>query len=570
MRHTIFMNHPFKSLTILLWLAFGSTINIWAANYYILPTGSGPLKDGSSWNNAFPASRINYVVNSQMKPGDTLYIGSGKYGDAKFSINSSGEPGKLKQIIGVNLGGGYPVFDCNQTAVAPNWSPSQPSNGMESIIIFEKACSYWTIQGLTLRSCTFAVYSRKITSGSHSSHITLKSLNIENVGTGLYVNDMDNLSVSSCSIKKYTKKGFRLNRGCDNAQFQSCVADQTNGDTSWRVYSEIFPTGFCVTDGAEQGGAPNHNVAFTDCSALSNRVDGQLPGDYWNGDGFTVEETVTGTVSFKNCIGIDNEDAGFDIKAQATFIDCMASLNKRNFRCWYGTTTLKNCASTYPFKRGGTGAALGFWTKDATITLDYFTFLGDDSYAISEEGNGIMKVNNSILAYTGNLGTFIKVGSSAILDSSTVMFRPGSGIDPLFVNPIKTWDGSGANMNSKRYGLSKGFNSERTPVSGTSTGGSTAPRAVISAPSSLVAKTISTTGINLSWIDNSNNESGFKIERKTGASAYSVIATVGVNIRNYKDRGLTPNTLYYYRIIAFNMEGSSSYSNISNSRTLSH
>ncbi len=82
------------------------------------------------------------------------------------------------------------------------------------------------------------------------------------------------------------------------------------------------------------------------------------------------------------------------------------------------------------------------------------------------------------------------------------------------------------------------------------------------APSNLTATAISTTQINLSWIDNSTNESGFKVERKSGVNSYSLIATVGANVTIYSDSGLTHNTIYTYRVYAINSAGNSlSYSN---------
>jgi len=83
------------------------------------------------------------------------------------------------------------------------------------------------------------------------------------------------------------------------------------------------------------------------------------------------------------------------------------------------------------------------------------------------------------------------------------------------------------------------------------------------APSNLAAAAVSTTQINLSWKDNSNNESGFKIERKAGASGtYSQIAAPGSNAASYGDAsGLSPGATYYYRVIAYNAGGNSAYSN---------
>jgi hypothetical protein len=82
------------------------------------------------------------------------------------------------------------------------------------------------------------------------------------------------------------------------------------------------------------------------------------------------------------------------------------------------------------------------------------------------------------------------------------------------------------------------------------------------APSKLKAEALSATEIKLTWQDNSDNEDGFKIERKVGTSGtWSQIKTVGANEEEYTDSRLNPNTTYYYRVRAYNSAGNSSYSN---------
>jgi len=67
--------------------------------------------------------------------------------------------------------------------------------------------------------------------------------------------------------------------------------------------------------------------------------------------------------------------------------------------------------------------------------------------------------------------------------------------------------------------------------------------------------------LQLSWADNSNDENGFNIERKTGATGtYTKIASVGANVTSYTDLSLTNATTYCYRVNAFNSIGNSSYS----------
>jgi transcriptional regulator CtsR len=93
--------------------------------------------------------------------------------------------------------------------------------------------------------------------------------------------------------------------------------------------------------------------------------------------------------------------------------------------------------------------------------------------------------------------------------------------------------------------------------------------AIPAAPSSLSATAVSGTQINLSWTDNSNNETGFKIERKTGSGGtYAQITTVGANIISYSDTGLSASTTYYYRVRATNSVGDSAYSNEAYATTL--
>ena len=82
-----------------------------------------------------------------------------------------------------------------------------------------------------------------------------------------------------------------------------------------------------------------------------------------------------------------------------------------------------------------------------------------------------------------------------------------------------------------------------------------------SAPSNLSVSTQSATSIRITWTDNSNNETGFKIERKTSGGNYSQIATVNANITSYTNTGLSSNTRYYYRVRAYNSAGDSLYSN---------
>ena len=83
------------------------------------------------------------------------------------------------------------------------------------------------------------------------------------------------------------------------------------------------------------------------------------------------------------------------------------------------------------------------------------------------------------------------------------------------------------------------------------------------APSDLSATAVSGSQIDLSWTDNSSGETGFQIERKTvvPSTTYSQIATVEADVTSYGNTGLIAGTLYYFRVMAYNSTGNSSYSN---------
>jgi parallel beta-helix repeat protein len=86
-------------------------------------------------------------------------------------------------------------------------------------------------------------------------------------------------------------------------------------------------------------------------------------------------------------------------------------------------------------------------------------------------------------------------------------------------------------------------------------------------PGSLAAGNVTSTEINLTWIDKCNTEDGFKIERKLSGGSWAEIKTVGVNVTSYKDVQLSPSTGYYYRVRSFNAGGASAYSNECNAVT---
>jgi uncharacterized protein (TIGR02145 family) len=92
--------------------------------------------------------------------------------------------------------------------------------------------------------------------------------------------------------------------------------------------------------------------------------------------------------------------------------------------------------------------------------------------------------------------------------------------------------------------------------------GNSTTTAVPVTPSNLTGTVASSTQINLSWTDNSTNETGFKIERKTGSGTYAVVGTTATDVTTFNNTGLTQSTAYTYRVYSYNSGGNSiNYSN---------
>ena len=90
------------------------------------------------------------------------------------------------------------------------------------------------------------------------------------------------------------------------------------------------------------------------------------------------------------------------------------------------------------------------------------------------------------------------------------------------------------------------------------------------APGNLSAQAIGKNQINLSWTNNSTNQTGVRIERCRGSTCtnFALIATIAGTASTYSDSGLAGNTVYRYRVSTYNSAGSSPFSNIASAKTL--
>jgi len=80
-------------------------------------------------------------------------------------------------------------------------------------------------------------------------------------------------------------------------------------------------------------------------------------------------------------------------------------------------------------------------------------------------------------------------------------------------------------------------------------------------PTNLAAAASSGT-ITLTWSDNSDNETSFRLDRASDGVNFTQIATINADVTSYADTSVTAGTTYTYRIKAINSVGGSVWSNL--------
>jgi predicted phage tail protein len=87
------------------------------------------------------------------------------------------------------------------------------------------------------------------------------------------------------------------------------------------------------------------------------------------------------------------------------------------------------------------------------------------------------------------------------------------------------------------------------------------------APTNLTLRYHSGPQIQLLWTDNASKETGYSVERSADGVNFSWLASVPVNSTTYVDGSVVDDTVYYYRVYAFNLSGNSGFSNVASITT---
>lgn len=393
-----------------------------AAEIYVTPDGAGE-KSGSSWESAFEASSLNTVV-AELKPGDTLLLGGGNYAGVTLDINCRGTAESPIKIQGVKRGEGLPTF-------THTWKIEDPGKGATAIRLGD-AASHINLHNLRFEGYRTGVLADKTSNGEGRTHLSFHDVDVKHCRYGFYLSDCDDLEILSCDLVRYSKHGFRLEQGCDRVRFYDCLADCSQADPEWEKHTELLPFGFNVNS----GGRPNTHIEFHRCTAKNNMMPLQN-NRYKNGDGFVVEGSAK-NVSFVDCRGIRNQDAGYDLKVEnVTLSGCIAIGNGRQVRIWK-TATLTNCYFGY----GGTG----IWCNGGPITADRCTFY-DLSVAAMTDDRAKQKITlaDCLIANCQNTKRQTASGGGVLLHETEVIGSQDNAKsnEKPASRPVPPWDSLG-------------------------------------------------------------------------------------------------------------------------------
>ena len=146
-------------------------------------------------------------------------------------------------------------------------------------------------------------------------------------------------------------------------------------------------------------------------------------------------------------------------------------------------------------------------------------------------------------------GSFARIASPG--PNATSLIDSGLAAGTTYRYRVQAWNVGGASA----------FSNEASATTAATT---------VASPSALSAAARTATVIDLAWVDNATNETGFEVQRSTDGTTFTTIATLSANSQAYASTGLVKNRLYYYRVRAVRTGAPtvySAYSNTASART---
>jgi tartrate-resistant acid phosphatase type 5 len=284
--------------------------------------------------------------------------------------------------------------------------------------------------------------------------------------------------------------------------------------------------------------APEAPTALSAVAASSNQINLSWTDNANNEDGFKVERcTGAGCTNFAQIAQLGANVKTFNNSGLVSSTTYRYRIRAYNGMGNSGYTNTSEAATS------GTSSTFGAPSNLSAVARS------DQQIDLTWQDNSTTETGFKLYRSTDNV-TFSRI---ATLDANVTAFiNTGRTASTTYYYKVLAFNGTG-----------------NTAYSNTASATTLAPATVKpAAPSSLAAVALSGTQIKLTWTDNANNETGFRVYRSLDGVTFAEIMKLNmVNVTTFTDTGLTSNTTYYYRVRSYNDAGNSFYSNTVNLRT---
>lgn len=255
-------------------------------------------------------------------------------------------------------------------------------------------------------------------------------------------------------------------------------------------------------------------------------------------------------------IYIKARDLAGNASAQSNQVTGLAASSGFNYKTYLGTwTSLPNFANLTPNTVGNTPVVnLSIKPRDENFAIVWegvinIPVTGNYTFETYSDDGSKLYLDNVATAVVDNDGAhgsqyregtkYLTAGPHPI---KATFFQGGGGAQMLLY-----WKNTAHGVTSRQE-IPASFFVDQVPPGG----------AAPAAPSNILATAAGYNKINVTWNDNSNNETGFEIYRATSQDGpFVTVFTTGSNVSAYTDSALDPQTTYYYRVKAINQYGSS-------------
>jgi len=583
-----------------------------AATYYISPSGNDSTGNGTTSN---PWATVSKGCKS-MASNDTLILKDGTYVGASNMFNyhtgsypPNGSSGNYTTVKAEN--DGMVIIDGQMARI--------PFDGHDS--------QYLIVQGIEFKNSSETVFSIYANQTTWSSHIKIIKCGFSesNSVAGNPRYDLFNLRfvryglVEDCYGYGNGKYRF-IFLDCEYCIFRRCIDrfDRGFGDASYGNLSSfrLYGSNYCLVQNCISIDANTTGVTYPDGSQATiylvffgansstgldcgnNKIEGSMfinAPNHWLG--FYGSDSSTYNNTWSNCIAAGLKRGIWNRSSRTgNNVDHMTFYNIVDSGSSYDNAVLVDGGSSLVNFNNSVLYGIGGYALNGA-TEDYNSFYNNSVGNVtncSSGGHSITNVNpttNSLkyLTRIESASSLSGKGSSGSDIGASILYQIGvsgtvygeSGYDT--VGSVSLWpfpneDIIRSKMKAYSYGSisgNRGFCADGTTLTKYIWEylGNTIPPEIygINSPSDLNTTVLSSNGVSLSWKDNSDNEDGFKLERKLSVtSGYSLIATLGVGVSSYVDSGLDAQTMYYYRVYAYNSSLNSLYSNEVYAQTLTN